>query len=354
MLLLSISRAGLDAHRVQRTAMRAGPSRPAMAAVIRGLAMPERRDLTHRHDHTPTLTRPTVALSLLAHVTVLLAALLLMPDRMDLAALPPEAAITLVFTPAPAALPPAAEVAPPSPYDVAPGPAEPDRPETPTDVPIPPPTPPPAAMAAPAPTVPAAPTALPAPTSVPAPTPVLAPTPVPAPALVPYPIPAPAPAIPAPAQHTQRIPETPSPPAHRPAPRRPAALHPPTSSLASRIPPRSAAPAETPSTAAGPASPAETATLIPPRPVAGMETNRAPVYPEIARQRGEQGRVVLRVSVSAGGMPLGVAVMDTSGYPSLDAAALSAVRQWRFIPATQAGRSVLAVADVPIRFRLDN
>jgi protein TonB len=53
-------------------------------------------------------------------------------------------------------------------------------------------------------------------------------------------------------------------------------------------------------------------------------------------------------------MPLGVAVMDTSGYPSLDAAALSAVRQWRFIPATQAGRSVLAVADVPIRFRLDN
>jgi protein TonB len=85
-----------------------------------------------------------------------------------------------------------------------------------------------------------------------------------------------------------------------------------------------------------------------------METNRAPVYPEIARQRGEQGRVVLRVSVSAGGMPLGVAVMDTSVYPSLDAAALSAVRQWRFIPATQAGRSVLAVADVPIRFRLDN
>jgi len=85
-----------------------------------------------------------------------------------------------------------------------------------------------------------------------------------------------------------------------------------------------------------------------------METNRAPIYPEIARRRGEEGRVMLRVDVSADGMPLDVSVAGTSGHPSLDSAALSAVRQWRFIPATQAGRSVAAVADVPIRFHLDN
>ena len=104
----------------------------------------------------------------------------------------------------------------------------------------------------------------------------------------------------------------------------------------------------------GPAGPSVTAALVPPRPVAGMETNRAPTYPEIARRRGEEGRVVLRVSVSADGMPLDVEVMGSSGHPSLDAAALSAVRQWRFIPATQAGKSLPAVAEVPIRFHLNN
>jgi protein TonB len=85
-----------------------------------------------------------------------------------------------------------------------------------------------------------------------------------------------------------------------------------------------------------------------------METNRAPVYPESARRRGEQGRVLLRVDVSAEGMPLDVSVAGTSGHPILDSAALSAVRQWRFVPGTQAGRAVAAVAEVPIRFHLEN
>jgi TonB family protein len=49
-----------------------------------------------------------------------------------------------------------------------------------------------------------------------------------------------------------------------------------------------------------------------------------------------------------------VAVPGTSFHPSLASAALSAVRQWRFIPATQAGRSVPAVADIPVQFRRDN
>ena len=85
-----------------------------------------------------------------------------------------------------------------------------------------------------------------------------------------------------------------------------------------------------------------------------METNRAPAYPEIAQQRGEQGRVLLRVSVSADGAPLEVDVAQTSGFPSLDSAALSAVRQWRFVPATQAGRPVAATAEVPVRFQIEN
>jgi len=85
-----------------------------------------------------------------------------------------------------------------------------------------------------------------------------------------------------------------------------------------------------------------------------MENNRAPIYPAIALRRGEQGRVMLRVSVSADGAPLEVDVAQTSGFPSLDSAALSAVRQWRFVPATQAGRPIAAIADVPVRFRIEN
>jgi protein TonB len=83
-----------------------------------------------------------------------------------------------------------------------------------------------------------------------------------------------------------------------------------------------------------------------------MESDRPPRYPEAARRRGEQGRVVLRVDVSADGAPIDVTVTEGSGFPSLDAAALGAVRQWRFVPAMRGGTPVAAVAQVPIRFRL--
>ena len=83
-----------------------------------------------------------------------------------------------------------------------------------------------------------------------------------------------------------------------------------------------------------------------------MELDRPPAYPEMARRRGQQGRVVLHVNVSAEGMPVTVAVVETSGFASLDAAAMSAVQRWRFMPATRAGTAVPAVAEVPVRFRL--
>ena len=54
--------------------------------------------------------------------------------------------------------------------------------------------------------------------------------------------------------------------------------------------------------------------LVPARPVAGMETDRPPAYPEIARRRGEQGRVLLRVAVSPAGLPVNVSVAESSGF----------------------------------------
>jgi protein TonB len=83
-----------------------------------------------------------------------------------------------------------------------------------------------------------------------------------------------------------------------------------------------------------------------------METDRPPAYPEIARRRGEQGRVLLRVAVSPAGLPVNVSVAESSGFSILDSAAVNAVEQWRFVPATRAGAPVAATAEVPLRFRL--
>ncbi len=83
-----------------------------------------------------------------------------------------------------------------------------------------------------------------------------------------------------------------------------------------------------------------------------VASDRPPVYPEIARRRGQQGRVVLRVRVGVNGLPLAVTVDRTSGHKVLDRAAIAAVRQWRFAPATEGGRPVVAVAEIPVQFRL--
>lgn len=77
-----------------------------------------------------------------------------------------------------------------------------------------------------------------------------------------------------------------------------------------------------------------------------------PHYPRAARQRGWEGVVVLAVTVDAEGQPAQVAVKLSSGIGVLDAAAEQAVRRWRFSPATEGGRPVIAAVEVPVRFSL--
>jgi protein TonB len=74
--------------------------------------------------------------------------------------------------------------------------------------------------------------------------------------------------------------------------------------------------------------------------------------PADAWQRRQQGRVVLEVHVSAAGTVDSLSVFESSGVPSLDQAALTAVRSWRFEAARQAGRAVPAVINVPVRFEM--
>ena len=88
--------------------------------------------------------------------------------------------------------------------------------------------------------------------------------------------------------------------------------------------------------------------------MSGLASNRKPDYPIGARRQRQQGRVLLRVQVSAAGTATAVEVVSSSGHPMLDQAARAAVQTWHFIPATRAGVAVAAQADVPIQFRMDD
>jgi protein TonB len=63
----------------------------------------------------------------------------------------------------------------------------------------------------------------------------------------------------------------------------------------------------------------------------------APVYPEMSRRLGEEGTVELAIGVLHDGSVSALAIGRSSGYPRLDAAALTAARTWRFNPRTGGG-----------------
>ena len=78
-----------------------------------------------------------------------------------------------------------------------------------------------------------------------------------------------------------------------------------------------------------------------------------PSYPPSARRRGLEGRVVLDLTIDAGGRIVAVALVRSSGVGSLDDAAREAVAGWRFRPAHRDGQPVESRRQVPIRFQLN-
>ena len=87
---------------------------------------------------------------------------------------------------------------------------------------------------------------------------------------------------------------------------------------------------------------------------ANYGTNPKPKYPAIARSRGWQGKVLLRVSVSAEGLSEAVTVHRSSGHDALDESAVAAVEKWQFIPAKRGNTAVACSVIVPIIFTLNN
>lgn len=103
-------------------------------------------------------------------------------------------------------------------------------------------------------------------------------------------------------------------------------------------------------TSAGEANPGE---AVPPRYRLGAAETPAPAYPTIARRRGIEGRVLVRLQVGADGQAVAATVERTSGHDVLDRAAAEALATWRLTPAERGGRPVPATILVPIRFRLE-
>jgi TonB family protein len=85
----------------------------------------------------------------------------------------------------------------------------------------------------------------------------------------------------------------------------------------------------------------------PPRP---RNTNRAPSYPEVARKKGVEGTVILKVVITEDGDVEKIKVLR--GDEPFLAAALAVVRQWRYAPAVVDGEKVSVYRIIKVPFRL--
>jgi protein TonB len=288
-----------------------------------------------------TATRPRTAslgAAMLLHLAVAWLLLSYVRLRSTPAALDDQT-VALIFAPAPAP-----HAAPPSvPTVAAVTPIQPPEPPAPPDPPV---------LAAIPPTPPD--------TPLPTETPPLLETPSPTAA---PPLPAIPPPPPTTTALTPRVPPPPPPP-RRPAPK-PRATTPPRTAIAtSSRPPPSAPAQETPPPTAAPAAQPDavattTAPAAPPAPIATDWQRELSgwlaahkTYPDAARQRGEQGPVVLRFTVDRSGKVLEVTLVSGSGSPRLDDAAQAMLRNASLPPFPAQMPQERVTATVQIRYRL--
>jgi protein TonB len=76
----------------------------------------------------------------------------------------------------------------------------------------------------------------------------------------------------------------------------------------------------------------------------------SPVYPDLAREAGVDGTVMVQARVCACGEVDSTSVVKS--IPMLDSAAVTAVRRWIFKPALTAGEPVAVWVGIPVKFSL--
>jgi protein TonB len=101
-----------------------------------------------------------------------------------------------------------------------------------------------------------------------------------------------------------------------------------------------------------PAPAPEPVVVAPPVFNAAYLQNPAPAYPSLSRKLREQGRVILRVLVSANGVADQVELQTSSGYPRLDESARTTISRWKFVPAKRGAEPIAGWVLIPINFNL--
>jgi len=80
--------------------------------------------------------------------------------------------------------------------------------------------------------------------------------------------------------------------------------------------------------------------------------NPPPAYPKLARKRGYQGTVILKVLVNSQGRVEDVLLDVSSNHAILDRAALNSVKKWSFEPGSRGDQKTDMWVKVPVTFRL--
>jgi TonB family protein len=114
------------------------------------------------------------------------------------------------------------------------------------------------------------------------------------------------------------------------------------------LPPWAANPAPEP--AENPGLPADAGGDVTP-PLVREETRTLPTYPEDAQRAGLEGTVVIKATIDEQGRSRDLVILRGLS-PTLDQAALDAVRHWRFRPATRQGVPVRVFYVLSVNFKL--
>jgi TonB family protein len=84
------------------------------------------------------------------------------------------------------------------------------------------------------------------------------------------------------------------------------------------------------------------------------KVNPKPRYPMLARRKGYEGTILLRVFVLESGGVGKIELEKSSGYEILDESALKAVKKWVFVPGKKNGQPIPTWVTVPITFQLNS
>lgn len=103
--------------------------------------------------------------------------------------------------------------------------------------------------------------------------------------------------------------------------------------------------------------PPPTSTQTPPSSDSGASaiagTHTTPPYPPIERKLGDQGTVKLRLTISPQGIVTAADIVQSSGFPGLDQAAMSWVMShWKYKPAIQGGVPATSTTVAAVVFNL--